>query len=856
MLAVALLAAACSPEPPPMPDGAVPVAGASFVLGPVAGHASEVSADPQALARLGLRWLQTEPGDAQQLALARTELLRTPPNAAALMNLDRIGAPTCDALRTRAVARLVRSELGEALQALQECTGPSDDALREGALTAFAVHRVDQPALGLEPRALHRAGPRLLLEALASGAPSEELVALSAAHAQAFAVPEAAQWYAEALRDPPPPAWRAALRELAGHQVHMTADPDEARRWAVELAALASRLRGYGAELPATRAAHLAAWYGYRTGDLGFDSWARLAELARDRWPGPEVEGLTEQAAALVELEARAEGEAHRLLDRAAGLAHRHGLVDAEARVLLAQWELDRRPALAPAEAQSMLDLLGGPLSEAARTDTLRRLGFTAWRAGWPALARAACTEALRDPRFVCRASSCDDVLTFLTPMADRPERIRGLLAARADCGPEQQLVSRHNSLAEALYRTGDRAGAIAELDSARALVPPSEPRSQLLIEATQLLLSDALEQDLAAFDALARAVSGDGLVDPRGWVTAGYREFILERAERGAEPDELWALLVRREALRLGGPTDLAPPPSSDPLALLPSPQDGGLLILSGSSAVLVRADSHPKAVLDLASTESSALIGGGPAGPSLEWLAAQLGLVNGDRLLLQLGSGEELGLPLAALPGLDRPTAQWIPTTTAQAAWSGGVVISGPAEDGLGLYGVHELGSAMADAGWQTGLASSVAQVAALVRGQPVVHISAHGRRIGRFKAALALGPELLLDADMLGALPLLPGSLVTLAACGVGGDDGGELPLDLPVAALQAGAAAVLYSRFPVRSVPLHQATERLYEQLPFPCAELPRRWHEVRRTFGRHLLGVEVAVSATCLEAAPR
>ena len=72
-----------------------------------------------------------------------------------------------------------------------------------------------------------------------------------------------------------------------------------------------------------------------------------------------------------------------------------------------------------------------------------------------------------------------------------------------------------------------------------------------------------------------------------------------------------------------------------------------------------------------------------------------------------------------------------------------------------------------------------------------------------------------------------------------------------MDLPMAALQAGAGAVLYSRYPVRSGQIHEALGQLYEAMPMACTELVEQWHRIRVGYGRDLLGVEVVLTAGCL-----
>ena len=559
---------------------------------------------------------------------------------------------------------------------------------------------------------------------------------------------------------------------------------------------------------------------------------------------------LTETAAILVGQGPSASQKATRLLERAAELAHRHHLSELEWRVAVQQWRLDERPALSGARARAFLAVLGGEPSGATRVPILNQLGHAAWSAGWSELGTAACMEATADEALACDAAICDDVLTLLTPFQARPKRIRRLLEERSECPGGGLELFRRTVLAAALHRTGDRAGALLELERARDLVKEGSLDRALFVQAVELLVAEHVEPELDVFDALAKSLGGEGTVDHRNWVSEAYRDLILQSAHRDASPDELWALLQRREKVRVRGQSLASFPPEAEPLALLPVKQ-GELLVLTRSSAVITQPDVPPETLLDLASTEAGAWINGADLGPSQKWLSSKLGLSDGDGLLLQVGSSVELGLPLATVPGLDRPTAQWIPRTTDTLEWSTGVVLSGTNDGGAALYGIHELTDAMGRAGWATGHANSLAELTELVRDKPVVHITAHGRRVGRARVAMMLGPDLLLDANTMRTLPLMPGSLVTLAACETGGGTGGDVTLDLPFAAFQAGAAAVIYSRFPVRSVPLHKATERLYRQLPLPCAELPRRWHQIRKDYGRQLLGVEIGVSASCL-----
>ena len=839
----------CRSAPPATPVGSVALSWGTVELEAVPATDTS-SGDLAELSQLGLRWTEQPEGDARSLALAHVELLRQPPAAeAALVWLDKVGTPTCAHRRSRAVALLVHDRLGEALQALAGCADPSSAALREAALEGYGL-RGKEGGDRLDPRDIYRSAARLLADALQTGSVPDDLVQTAQRHSQAFNLPAAEHWWKDALGRRPPPEVVQAIERLARHEVARPSSAADGQRRAKEMDALSRQLEGVASNLPALRAAHLSAWYRAMAGDSTEQSWAHLAELARDHWPWAEVAGLGQVADVLSDGGSQNQAEASRVLERALALADTHHLTDARLQVARQLWHLDRRPSLASAEVTAMLSLLGEEAGRKgdARADTLKALGYAAWRAGFDELAIAACESALAVPGMACRVQDCDDVLFYLAPTEQRAPRIREVLSEREEClDPEHELI-RRTALAETLHRTG-ASGAADELQRALDLVPRVTPQWELFVAAVDLLLEDGAPESLSRFDELAEAPAGDGRVDHRGWVTAAYRDLILQRAGRSAPVDELWGLLERREALRLRAPA-ASPPSAVDWLAILPTTHDG-VLILHSDRVSRIQPDLPSETFVDLAGVQAAAWITGATAGPELASLQKEVALAPSEALLLQVGSGVELSVPLPAL-GADRPTAQWIPSQSESIVWDRGVVIAGSAGSGAALYGVDELATTVTARGWTSGRAQTLEDLEQLVRDQPVVHLTAHGTRTDRSRAALALAGDFLLDASTVRELPFRSGALVTLAACEAAGGAQGDLPLDLPLAALEAGAAAVLYSRYPVRSVPLHSAAERLYAQLPFPCHELPARWHEIRKDFDRDLLGVEVAVSATCLE----
>ena len=836
-------------QPPATPVGSVALSWGTVELETIPGTAAR-SGDRVELSRLGLRWTEQAEGDARSLALAHVELLRQPPAAeAALIWLDKIGTPTCDHHRSRAVALLVDDRLGQALRALAGCDDPPSAALREAALEGHGL-RGKQGGDQLDPRDIYRSAARLLADTLGKSSVPDELVETARRHSQEFNLPSAREWWADALGTRLAPEVVDAIERLARHQVARPSSAADGQRRAEEMDTLSRQLEGVAANLLAVRAAHLAAWYRTSAGDTAEHSWAHLAELARDRWPWAEVEGLEQLAQALIDGGSQHRVEASRVLQRAIALADVHHLRDARRNLALRLWNLDRRPSLASAEVTAMLTLFeeSAGWGASGRASALRALGYAAWRAGYDELAVVACESALAVPGMACGVQACDDVLFYLAPTEERALRIREALYEREECLDPQYELIRQTALAETLHRTG-APGAAEELQRARDLVPEVTPQWELFVAAVDLLLDDGASDTLSGFDDRAKALAGDGRVDHRGWVTAAYRDLILQRAGRSASVDELWALLDRRGALRLKD--SVASPPSTvDRLAVLPTTYDG-VLVLHSDRVSRFQPDLPSETFVDLAGVQAAAWITGATAGPELASLQKEVALQPSETLLLQVGSGTELSVPLPAL-GADRPTAQWVPTQTESIVWEGGVVIAGSAGDGAALYGVDELAAAVTEREWSSGSAQTVAELEDLVREQPVVHLTAHGTRTDRSRAALALSAGVLIDASVVSELPIRPGALVTLAACETAGGTEGDLPLDLPLAALEAGAAAVLYSRYPVRSVPLHSAAERLYAQLPFPCHELPARWHQIRKDFDRDLLGVEVAVSATCLE----
>jgi len=843
VLAPVVLALAACGGAPPVPVGSVVVHGVPIALSAPPGLQSVVPLEPQATIQLGLEWSRAPESDTRSLALGHLELLRDPPSPGTARTWgDRIRVPTCSSRRLAALVHALDGALGPALEQLGPCREDDDRRVYDALLQAYGIHGELGPS-GVDARALHRQAATLLLDARRQGVVSDALREVTEAHVEAFALPGARAWWRDAVGPEVPEDWLDALGALEHHTIARPKDPEEGARASAALLDLSRRLRSRARGLPAARAAYIAAWYADVSGLDSDPAWRWLAEVARDRWPWFEAQALNRLSRSQDTATAAGHAEAWSLLERAGEIARRHRLRATEVALLSAAWQMDARPALAVAEVAAFLDVLrrAEGLDEEARSGVLARVGNAAWLAGWPRLARAACEEAVRGPDGSCPALACDDVLAFLTPLEERAATMRAATLARGDCISPKHALIRHATLAEVLHRTG--APAEAELQRAREAAARVGDRWPLFVEAVAILMDEGAPAALDTFDGLA---SGAEEPDHRGWVTIAYRSLILQEVARGADLSRLWSLLARRESVRLQA--DVEPfPDGIERIAVIPSELDD-MLVLTGEGTRVFEQDGLPETFLDRAGAQAAAWVTGSPRGPELEQLRAVLDL-SGEGTLLQVGSGSELDVPLAVL-GVDRPTAQWVPVSVDRARWDAGVVVSGTAEGGA-LYGVKELMATRARDGWTTGSAKDLAQLQTLVADQPVVHITAHGGRLDRSRAGLMLGPGLIVDADLLARLPLQPGALVVLAACEAAGGTAGDLSHDLPLAAFEAGAGAVLYSRYPVRSVPLHRAAEMLYAQLPFPCAELPTRWHQIRRGFDRQLLGVDVAVSASCM-----
>ena len=250
-------------------------------------------------------------------------------------------------------------------------------------------------------------------------------------------------------------------------------------------------------------------------------------------------------------------------------------------------------------------------------------------------------------------------------------------------------------------------------------------------------------------------------------------------------------------------------------------------------------------------------------------------------DRPLLLLGTDVAARVPLNLLltrgagilpvpDGSLRPSARILASSldTIPGDYAHGVLLV--AEGGKGASfpaGFDELASALPPDRWAVARVSTPDEIARLVDGEQVVHLAGHGEYVGGGQAAIRLSPEHLLRAEDIAQWKLAPGALVVLAACETAGGIEGDLPMDLPMAAMRAGAGAVLWSRYPVRSRVLHEALRDLYGSLPLRCDTMLRRWHTARSrprldpvNRSEHLpktalLGMELGLSPRCVPNSP-
>jgi hypothetical protein len=376
---------------------------------------------------------------------------------------------------------------------------------------------------------------------------------------------------------------------------------------------------------------------------------------------------------------------------------------------------------------------------------------------------------------------------------------------------------------------------------------------------------------------------------DFRGWLGNAYEARLERLARSGAPSPDFLSLLARRESVRWQLPRSEAPPPGpGSPTLLALEASDSGELLIASSAAASVRVETlaeAPAVLLDSCALEGRDLVAAAlaaPDSPSSALAPPRSALGSVSRLLgldqpsaassppapplLLTGSGPSFSVPAALLPtpggplGLSRPTGLWVPSARPAAAWESGLVLSAsPEPSAPAFHGLRELLAALDPARWARKAIRSPAEIPPLLAQRSVVHLSGHGR-VAPGQAWVELadddgGNSGRLDSRALRDLPLAPGALVVLAACETAGGRPGDVGPELPLAAFAAGASAVLFSRYPAPSRALHEALTSLYEQLPFPCAELVPRWHAVRTRFGSRLLGIEVAVSTPCLPSEP-
>jgi len=636
------------------------------------------------------------------------------------------------------------------------------------------------------------------------------------------------------------------------------------------LAELASAVGSVGLGLPASRLQHLRAFALDVEGDpAATEAWDLLAETAV-HWPTLHSEALRRAAG----LDGR-DGhitEALERLDRAEAVAQRHGLASTAVSIQRVRARLTWRAATARANVDEALRLVTATsnLPESERASLLDSAGLAAWRAGWPVLAREICWENLdlaERHAIECRSVTCESVFGFASEdPSERAEWVERAAADAQECGFKATQIGILASHGAWLASKGRQQDATVTFERAEALVLAAGPRWSVFVQAARLADPGVDEGAVTRFDEALRGIGlPPGDMDHRGWLTGGYQYWIRRRMTAGAGPREVLGLVARREAVRWlpGGPPTV--PDQGDLFALVVGPEDD-LIVASSWSAAPVALGTDPPApvLLDRAALEGRAWVLDGvapPTGGSLNEAAGQLsGAADRAGPLLALGTGAGLALPAALLPigdgplGARRPTALWVPTTARPPrTWTSGTVLAAAGRPGaVGLLGVDELMTG-APAGWSTGVITTPQDVASAVAGSDVVHLSAHGHGGPGGTVFLSLGPQVedRLTAEDVRGLDLRPGALVVLAACETGSGVAGELPPDLPMAAFQAGAGAVIFSRFPVRSRPLHAALDALYGQLPFACSELTERWHDIRIGYGLDLMGVEVAVSTSCL-----
>jgi hypothetical protein len=816
------------------------------------------------------RWLAQEPGPWRSWALGRAALLECPPaldDAVALLQQAAEEAQDpCLAAGDRRVAHVLSRQPVAAL-ALESCGGAPEHAWSAKALEDLLAGSAPDEAA--DPRHLLRKGPERILAWLRApnAATEAELKALSRQGGGAELVEG---WWEQ------PPTNRdatEALNSLVAYQPKLPDSPEHARRVASDLEALAHRMGPSAGGLPACRALHLAAW------NLDTATHPDMALAWLESRPSCAISPWVQVTA----LERAAYHHRHlppsapsrdELLSQAVDEAVEGGLSGPAARLAVQLWAGRRRPALAAAERQALGALLweGADLATDDRSRVLESYTAASFRSGERSLANVA---RLAFDRVAARhADPCDapQIRRWAGFHEDGVDaQIRGLQRAeeriRRCPGSGPALIARL-TLLDRLFG----AGRIAE---ARALFPSPENwpyllghREELALSAARLDDPDAGAADLERFERLFAAEhKGGASRNHRGWMSTGYHSLIRQQEGSLRGGERALELMARREGLRWSGTPRELPPTRAD-LVGTSTAGWGGLAVATSHAALRKdQATDLGALLLDRATVDGFSRLsnpaggrGGDDGLTAFADLVPEVVQCDSTRPLVGIGLGSHVLPPLGLLPAGDdllgrcRTTAEWIPTAPEPSVeWTRGIACkaAGRATDPA-IFGFESVVASASMTG-RPGLDSAEGLRAAT--DVDVLHISAHGRTRADGHAVLQLGAGTadILEPEGLAALQLRPGALVTLAACSGAGGEGGDIPPDLPAAAIVAGAGAVLYSRYPVPSVELHEGLAKLYAQLPFDCRELADRWQRIRADGPRVLLAVEVLLSTRCLPA---